>query len=223
MLPNDCWKVRNRKLEYLNRALVRQCKLNRVVFDTAADGILVFDADGRIELVNQAARHILGISGVVDQSLGEFLPQELLDDWMRVARAADGETSAWDATYVTQGCRADGTVVPLECRLSRFQFYGDVGHSCILRDLTHRRQLEAQLALSQKMEAVGRLASGVAHEINTPIQYVADNTRYLQTSIAMLHDVWQSVESLLDAAATLPQLHAHVEEVRRKQRDGDMA
>ncbi|HYR42100.1 MAG TPA: response regulator [Terriglobia bacterium] len=46
---------------------------------------------------------------------------------------------------------------------------------------------------SQKLEAIGRLASGVAHEINTPIQYVGDNIRFLQTS-------WQEIQSRLPAS-----------------------
>ncbi|WP_309671823.1 ATP-binding protein [Gemmatimonas sp.] len=47
-------------------------------------------------------------------------------------------------------------------------------------DLTQRRMLERQLQQSQKLEAIGQLASGIAHEINTPSQYVSDNVQFLQ-------------------------------------------
>lgn len=47
-------------------------------------------------------------------------------------------------------------------------------------DLTQRRLLERQLQQSQKLEAIGQLASGIAHEINTPSQYVSDNVQFLQ-------------------------------------------
>jgi len=48
------------------------------------------------------------------------------------------------------------------------------------RDITERRNLEAQLMSAQKLESVGRLAAGVAHEINTPVQFVLDNLSFLQ-------------------------------------------
>ena len=50
----------------------------------------------------------------------------------------------------------------------------------IFRDTTERRQLESQLIQAQKMESVGQLAAGIAHEINTPTQYVGDNLRFLE-------------------------------------------
>lgn len=48
-------------------------------------------------------------------------------------------------------------------------------------DITERKLLEGSLAQSQKMESIGQLASGVAHEINTPIQYISDNLAFLQS------------------------------------------
>ena len=47
-------------------------------------------------------------------------------------------------------------------------------------DITERKWLEAQLSQAQRLESIGRLAAGVAHEINTPVQYVSDNMRFLQ-------------------------------------------
>ncbi len=47
-------------------------------------------------------------------------------------------------------------------------------------DITERKLLESQLVQAQKLESIGQLAAGISHEINTPIQYVGDNTRFLQ-------------------------------------------
>jgi signal transduction histidine kinase len=49
----------------------------------------------------------------------------------------------------------------------------------VIRDITEQKQLERELSQAQKLESVGRLASGIAHEINTPIQYVGDQTHFL--------------------------------------------
>jgi len=57
-------------------------------------------------------------------------------------------------------------------------------------DVSERRRLEDQLRQAQKLEAIGQLAAGIAHEINTPIQYVSDNANFLK-------DCWPTVECLL--------------------------
>lgn len=56
-------------------------------------------------------------------------------------------------------------------------------------DVTDRRNLESQLLQAQKIEAIGQLAAGVAHEINTPIQYVADNLRFLEEAFRDLNEL----------------------------------
>jgi signal transduction histidine kinase len=67
---------------------------------------------------------------------------------------------------------------------------------CVVRDVTDQRVLEAELAQSQKLEAVGQLASGVAHEINSPIQFVGDNVEFVHTSFGDLMTLLDQVDAL---------------------------
>jgi PAS domain S-box-containing protein len=71
-----------------------------------------------------------------------------------------------------------------------------VGVLNILTDTTDRRRLEMQLAQAQRLESIGQLAAGIAHEINTPAQYVGDNIRFLR-------DEFAHVFALIDAHLAL--------------------
>ena len=74
---------------------------------------------------------------------------------------------------------------------------GTISHFLALKeDITEKLALEGQLRQSQKLEAIGQLAAGIAHEINTPIQYIGDNTGFIK-------DSWGHLAALLAAARKL--------------------
>ncbi len=56
----------------------------------------------------------------------------------------------------------------------------------IASDVSAQKAMEMELAQAQKLESVGRLAAGIAHEINTPVQYVSDNVEFLRTATGRL-------------------------------------
>ncbi len=71
----------------------------------------------------------------------------------------------------------------------------------IVRANEAQRRLEEELHHAQKLEAVGRLAAGIAHEINTPIQYIGDNTRFLADAVDALSKVLDAQRTALEEAA----------------------
>jgi signal transduction histidine kinase len=68
------------------------------------------------------------------------------------------------------------------------------------QDITERKLLRDHLLQSQKLESVGQLAAGIAHEINTPTQYIGDNVRFLEASFQDLKKLMAEYERLLAAA-----------------------
>ncbi|MFO0598980.1 MAG: ATP-binding protein [Myxococcaceae bacterium] len=65
------------------------------------------------------------------------------------------------------------------------------------RDVTEARRMARELAQAQKLEAVGQLASGVAHEINTPVQYVGDNLGFVTDGFGALFEYLEAVHGVL--------------------------
>jgi signal transduction histidine kinase len=78
----------------------------------------------------------------------------------------------------------------------------------LMLEITELRRAGRDLAAAQKLESVGRLAAGVAHEINTPVQFVSDNVQFLRSSIADIAVVVDAYRNLLCVAQTSGDLHA---------------
>jgi PAS domain S-box-containing protein len=137
-----------------------------------------------------------------------------------VGRAIDQCGIQWDASIVIEGLRECQTEnEPVRLRDIRYTrpdgkegLLGitlnpirddagtPIGFLLLGVDVTERRFLEAQLTQTQKLESIGRLAAGIAHEINTPTQYVGDNTRFLQDAFGDLRQLMEKYGNLLTAS-----------------------
>lgn len=75
---------------------------------------------------------------------------------------------------------------------------GEITHFLAIKeDITERRALEAQLRQAQKLEGIGHLAAGIAHEINTPTQFVTDNLTFMQDSWKSVFEIIQKYQRLV--------------------------
>lgn len=110
-----------------------------------------------------------------------------------------------------------GRVFPVEVTANYLELDGQEYLFSFVRDITERRALESQLRHAQKLEGIGQLAAGIAHEINTPTQFVSDNLTFLRDSWKSIHELLERYRSAArDAAGTLPaQVVADLEEAER--------
>jgi len=113
----------------------------------------------------------------------------------------------------------DGRILDVEIAMHPLEFHSHNTMLCLAQDVSERKRLELDLRHAQKLEAVGQLAAGIAHEINTPIQYVGDNLLFFKEAFNDRQAVFLQFERLLDAALAgeIPsELTAEVQAAREK-------
>jgi signal transduction histidine kinase len=84
-----------------------------------------------------------------------------------------------------------------------------------------REMMEVQLRHAQKLESIGQLAAGVAHEINTPAQYIGDNARFLKEAFRDLERVFRLYQGLLTIAKANDSTREAADDVLKLARDVD--
>ena len=190
--------VANQELVQLTDALRQQIQSTQTILNTAAEGILTFDDLGIIDSFNKAAEKIFGLP--TDQALGR--PIENLIAMPALPDMARGNNAVMlGVDQKLEGIRRDGCHFPMEMSISAVDISGKCLYVGIVRDVSERRMLEQKLALAQKLESVGQLAAGMAHEINTPIQYVGDNANFLGNAFNQLESLFAQLDELLHGAA----------------------
>ena len=160
----------------------------RAIVDSAAEGIVTLDSSFEIQTFNPAASRIFDIPP--DKAIGRFFPDLVLGlDADRLSEFLDSDSNRLEPSEYSAEIANEKSSV-LEITLSKIVGDDQSAMIVIVRDRTKRKQLETQLAMAQKLESIGLLSAGIAHEINSPMQYVSDNTHFLK-------DAFSDIESML--------------------------
>jgi PAS domain S-box-containing protein len=173
------------------------------VFINAVPSILIgIDHDSRITRWNSAAASNFGLSG------SEAIGKQLADcgvRWLRPDMA--DEIRSWCSERGSRRCdripfEMSGETRLLGLTITRVHVAAEHSTELLVigSDITQRSALEVQLRQAQKLESVGQLAAGIAHEINTPTQYIGDNVRFLKDAFEDLKNLLAEYDKLLAAS-----------------------
>jgi signal transduction histidine kinase len=212
--------VRDRTLE-----LSKRNEDMRLVLDTVEQGLATLDKDGRLAAERSRAfdsffgpptanvpffQHIAGADSELSNALAL--------DWTRVIGAPGDEGQARPSTPrfqlgerhfavaykpIQRADHVDGALLTIS----------DL--SAEIAEAAARERLEKELQLAQKLEGVGQLAAGVAHEINTPMQYVGDNLLFLSKAFDKISEHLSDTETALERV-DLEQARAAIEASRAR-------
>jgi len=182
---------------------LREAEQNyRGIFDKAIVGIFQSTPDGRLLSVNQSMAFTLGydspeemIASVTGIARQFFVDRKRGVEFMLVVDKVGGVKN-----FECEAFRKDGSKVWLAISARAFRQNGVVIRiEGMCDDITERKHLREQLLQAQKLESVGQLAAGIAHEINTPTQYIGDNVRFLKDGFQELKGLLAEYERLLQA------------------------
>jgi PAS domain S-box-containing protein len=191
-----------RELEAKHQALSESERRYRQLTEAAPDAIVAADPQGNILLFNPAAERTFGYAPaeVVGQPLTVLMPAEYRQRHEQgFRRYLDArEPRVVGRSVELRGRRKDGTEFPLELSLSATDLGGDVQFVGMIRDLTERNRMRDMMAQAEKLASIGQLSAGVAHEINNPLAYVANNIAVLERDVRGIMAVLEAYERARD-------------------------
>jgi PAS domain S-box-containing protein len=177
-------------LERSHQALFQARQRFQAMFESAPTGMAQLNHHGRVLAANTALATFLGRTraGLVGTQIANFVHpedvgelQELLIETLRGLGGARSRTLRCN--------HMEGRQLWADLVMSAVDGLGAARTAIlVIADRTEARQLEVELRHAQKLEGIGRLAAGVAHELNTPIQFIGDNVDFITTAALQLLD-----------------------------------
>ena len=202
---------------FMERRMRRSERLFKATTDNAMDFICLLDSEGQVIYHNPALQRFLGKPGpwIAQQNMASLVHEA--DRAGFLAALKKGAKAGLTQVFEYRISDAHGAWTEMEGQVSAVEDPNgpEVSVLLIARDISLRKQLERQreqaeiqIRHGQKLEAIGQLAAGIAHEINTPTQYIGDNTTFLRDVFAQVMALIRTLEGHLERIQESPSAHA---------------
>ena len=215
------------ELDQLRRKLLAtQQRSNwlRKIIDTTNDAFVSTNVMGEVLEWNSKAEQLFGWS--YEEAVGKRLTETVFPP-NGSDRTTGGlqyliQAKSKGERVETRARTRDGKEMSVEVSISPMREGNSFVLNAFIHDITARKDLQTQLAHAQKLESVGQLSAGIAHEINTPTQYVGDNTRFLEESFEEILEVLGCFNELLQAIEAQGDVSAAVDKVQKASEAADL-
>ncbi len=206
--------LKNQDLQSSSLDLLDHVELISTIIDAVPHIVLTCNQGYIIEMANSASAKLLGYppEHLVGHHIEEFLPTIC-----NYRRELEMETFLIPELPVT---KADGDAIQGELRGRRTKVKDKPIIVMVISDTSARKAAEKlkekiykQLYESRRLEAIGALSSGIAHELNTPIQFIGDNINFIGLSLNKIHASYQHYDELKCECEALGLLPAAVERI----------
>ena len=170
----------------------------RTLFEQSPDALLVETLDGFVVDANPAAARLFrqdreALVGLHVQDIAEIDDVQLAEQRATVMRAGR-------ATFASRGRRPDGTTFPQEVELTRIDVGSEARLLVLVRDVAESQRVHAELLQAQKMEAIGQLVAGVAHELNNPLAAIIAFSQLIRRDVRLPDDMRHDADLLTQEA-----------------------
>ena len=162
----------------------------RSLLDATFEGILVHDAQGTVIAANRASSRIFGtdVSEMLGMPLSAFFNEA---DRARLTSAHS------EVRFEAIGKRKDDRSVQLEVAGRPLKYQGRPARLTAVRDIEARKQMEAQILMQDRLASVGLLASGLAHEVGTPLGVIRGRAEYLAIQVKDNEAIKKNVDVII--------------------------
>lgn len=188
--------ARSNEIDRINIKLKAASLFLQSIHKAMPCGLIVVDSESRIESVNDSLLSLLEYTS--DELVGAPL-DFIFSDKENAKKILNSNESIREE----RKCKTKtGTDIPVLFSIGNLSYSPNNeekihGVVCIMIDIRDRKKLESELQQAQKMESIGRLATGIAHEINTPIQYIGDNMIFLKETFQKILNHLQMTREVL--------------------------
>lgn len=190
----------------------------RSLVESAPEAVIIANVLSKILLVNKQAEKLFKLSRgrLLRKKLSDLLPDIDLKSFIKMRSMSTDDSQAHQFASMN-AYDGEGLSVPVDVAISTTETESGLTITCLVRDVSDRSKLEAQLRQSQKMDAIGKLTGGMAHDFNNLLGVIIGNIDLAQRKIEKNSPEYQRMDTAKKAAGRGAELTKRMLAVARRQ------